>query len=148
MDSAWIASGLCADCMWMVAMEQEPQGQVNCRVFGLPEALDNFGKIIMRVACVWNVATGERSCLQLPLATIATRRGGGTTRHIGVSQPWVQDKVSSGGINRNIRSAKETLAGTLTKYEDSEPLDKHLGTIVHNRVSGRHNMACKAMWKC
>ena len=57
---------------------------------------------------------------------IAERTGLGKVRHIEVNQLWIQEKVREGRIQLVKVDGVENLADALTKYVESDMLEKHI----------------------
>jgi hypothetical protein len=71
---------------------------------------------------------------------IAERTGLGKVRHIEVNQLWIQEKVRDGKIQLVKVEGTENLADALTKYVDSDMLEKHIKGSECEVVEGRHEL--------
>jgi hypothetical protein len=71
---------------------------------------------------------------------IAERTGLGKVRHIEVNQLWIQEKVREGRIQLVKVEGTENLADALTKYVDSDMLDKHIKGSECEVAGGRHEL--------
>ena len=71
---------------------------------------------------------------------IAERTGLGKVRHIEVNQLWIQEKVREGRIQLVKVEGTENLADALTKYVESDMLDKHIRGSECEVMEGRHEL--------
>ncbi len=71
---------------------------------------------------------------------IAERTGLGKARHIEVNQLWIQEKVREGRIQLVKVEGTENLADALTKYVDSDMLEKHIKGSDCEVAGGRHEL--------
>jgi hypothetical protein len=71
---------------------------------------------------------------------IAERTGLGKVRRIEVNQSWIQEKVREGWIQLVKVEGPENLADALTKYVDSDILEKHIRGTDCEVVGGRHEL--------
>ena len=71
---------------------------------------------------------------------MASRKGLGKVRHVGVNQLWVQQKVSSGEIELKKVEGVNNLADALTKHVEHEGIQKHLVGTNQRLEDGRHEL--------
>ena len=69
---------------------------------------------------------------------IASRRGLGEIRHLGVSQLWLQQKVANGDLELIKVNGEDNLADALTKHLGAGDLQRHMVGAGLEERGGRH----------